>query len=228
MTGGVVYRGVGLTGLHGIYLYGDLCNGIISGLRRVNGTWQTAPLASTEHGTGADHSAGLGIVSFGEDDDGNVYMLDYGHEHDGGAWDNGGLYLIELASPATTAPLATFSADPVSITPGQAASLSWSTSGAATVTIDQAVGSVAENGTLAVSPAATTVYTLTATGANGLVTTRSATVTVTLPAPSSLVASPQSASEILLGWDYTSVSGRSSRLSAARAQAAATSLRSIR
>ena len=59
---------------------------------------------------------------------------------------------------------------PGSVNQGQAASLSWTTANATTITIDQGVGSVAASGTRSVSPAVTTTYTLTASGPGGTVT----------------------------------------------------------
>jgi hypothetical protein len=58
-------------------------------------------------------------------------------------------------------------ATPASITAGQSATLNWSTSGATAVTIQPAVGTVAQSGTFTVTPAQTTNYTLTATGPSG-------------------------------------------------------------
>jgi hypothetical protein len=60
-----------------------------------------------------------------------------------------------------------FEANPVSIAPGQSSTLSWTTTGAATVTISPTVGSVAVNGSVQVTPAQTTTYTLTATSSDG-------------------------------------------------------------
>jgi PKD repeat protein len=74
-------------------------------------------------------------------------------------------------------PTATFSASPQTINSGQSATLTWSTSGATAVSINQGIGTVTTSGTRTVSPAATTTYTLTATNANGSVT-QSVTVTV--------------------------------------------------
>jgi len=71
-----------------------------------------------------------------------------------------------------------FSASPSHITPGQTSLLSWTTTGAKTVTISN-VGNVATSGSKSVSPTTTTTYTLTATGADG-VTSVSAAVTVTV------------------------------------------------
>jgi len=63
-----------------------------------------------------------------------------------------------------------FSASPGSISPGASSTLSWDVSGAATVSIDQGIGSVALSGSRAVSPVASTTYTLMATNAAGSVT----------------------------------------------------------
>ena len=61
---------------------------------------------------------------------------------------------------------------------GAASTLTWSSTNATTITINQGIGTVAASGTRSVSPASTTIYTITATNASGAVT-RTATVTVT-------------------------------------------------
>ena len=71
-----------------------------------------------------------------------------------------------------------FTASPDTISPGQPATLSWNVSGATTVTIQPAVGSVNPSGSEQVSPTTTTTYTLTATNGAGT-TQEAATVTVT-------------------------------------------------
>ncbi|HEV7572010.1 MAG TPA: hypothetical protein VGQ21_10985 [Thermoanaerobaculia bacterium] len=89
-------------------------------------------------------------------------------------------------------PTATFSAAPTSITAGQSSTLTWTSSNATSISIDNGVGSQALNGPVSVSPASTTTYTLTATGPGGT-TTKTATVTVTQPAPTATFsASPTS------------------------------------
>lgn len=86
-----------------------------------------------------------------------------------------------------------FSASPTNISKGGSSLLSWTTTGASTVTINNGVGTVSTNGSHSVSPTATTTYTLTATGADG-VTSVSAAVTVTVggavPSVLSFTASP--------------------------------------
>jgi hypothetical protein len=51
--------------LQGIYLFGDFCSGQVGGLRRTNTGWESTVLLETPHS----------ITSFGEDESGNVYLL---------------------------------------------------------------------------------------------------------------------------------------------------------
>lgn len=73
--------------------------------------------------------------------------------------------------------ISSFTASPSTITPGSTGTLSWSTSGATSLSIDQSVGTVTGLTSIGVSPLATTTYTLTATNNTGSVS-RSATVNV--------------------------------------------------
>ena len=73
------------------------------------------------------------------------------------------------------------SASPTTITTGAASTLTWSSTNATSVSINQGIGAVALSGTRSVSPASTTTYTVTATNAAGSVT---ATATVTTTASS--------------------------------------------
>ena len=79
-------------------------------------------------------------------------------------------------------PTVTISADPNNIVAGQSTTLSWSSTNADTVVIDQDIGAVPINGTTSVSPSETTTYTINATGPGGTATA-SVTVTVTYPPP---------------------------------------------
>lgn len=80
-------------------------------------------------------------------------------------------------SPNTTpAPFVTISASPTTLTAGQSTTLTWSSANATTVTLAGS-GQVALNGSLVVTPGATTTYTATATGPGG---TQTANVTVTV------------------------------------------------
>jgi glucose/arabinose dehydrogenase len=76
VTGGYVYRGEGMPDLQGQYLFADFCSGLLwSGSSDDGETWtMSAPVGT-----------GLGISTFGEDADGNLYVTDLG---------GGGVYLI--------------------------------------------------------------------------------------------------------------------------------------
>jgi NHL repeat len=63
-----------------------------------------------------------------------------------------------------------FVAVPGSIKPGMFSTLSWTTSGATSVEIDNGIGVMAANGAVQIQPAATTTYTLTARGPGGMAT----------------------------------------------------------
>jgi hypothetical protein len=68
VTGGYVYRGEKLPEWYGIYLYGDYGSGFVWGLLRDDqGTWQNNLLFQT----------GLTISSFGEDEQGEIYLVGY-------------------------------------------------------------------------------------------------------------------------------------------------------
>ena len=77
-------------------------------------------------------------------------------------------------------PAITFTASPPAILAGGSSTLSWNVTGATTVSINNGIGTVAASGTQSVSPAATTTYTLSATGPGGS-NTGTATVTVVPP-----------------------------------------------
>jgi glucose/arabinose dehydrogenase len=67
VTGGYVYRGQNLPDFHGVYLYGDFCSGVVWGLLRLpDGSWQNAALFET----------GANITSFGQDEAGEIYLVD--------------------------------------------------------------------------------------------------------------------------------------------------------
>lgn len=118
----------------------------------------------------------------------------------------------QLTITVVPPPTATFSVTPTSISAGEAATLSWTTTDATTVSIDNGVGAVAGSGTTSIAPSATTTYTLTASGIGGS-TTKQVTLTVTPPKPQiTFTASPHTIAEgesATLSWrvlDATSVS----------------------
>ena len=69
VTGGYVYRG-SLPEWNGIYLYGDYCTGFIWGLINSDEGWQAQVLFDTD----------ARITSFGQDEAGEVYLLNDGGE----------------------------------------------------------------------------------------------------------------------------------------------------
>lgn len=66
ITGGYVYRGQDYPGLYGSYIYGDYCNGNIWGLNNQAGEWANQLLLDTS----------LSISTFGEDENGELYLAD--------------------------------------------------------------------------------------------------------------------------------------------------------
>lgn len=76
VTGGFVYRGVDLPDLQGVYIFGDYCSGLIWGsVPKDQNSWDTRILFSTAYR----------IASFGEDQNGEIYLLDL----------NGSIYRLE-------------------------------------------------------------------------------------------------------------------------------------
>jgi hypothetical protein len=118
---------------------------------------------------------------------------------------------VTVTPAAATKPvIVRFAAAPSSINSGQSSLLSWATTGASTVTINNGVGSVPVNGSQSVSPTTTTTYTLTATSSDG-VTAVTAAVTVTVAgtpaAPVQILTfsaspaySPASGAPVVLSW----------------------------
>jgi hypothetical protein len=81
-----------------------------------------------------------------------------------------------VSGPGVPAITATLSASPGTISPGGAATLTWSVSDG-TASLDQGLGSVALSGSRTVTPGTTTTYTLSASTSAGSVT-RTVTVVV--------------------------------------------------
>jgi len=66
ITGGVVYRGTGVPGLAGAYLFTDYCNGTIRAVRAQDGAVSDERVFDAE---------GANLVAFGEDAGGEVYVM---------------------------------------------------------------------------------------------------------------------------------------------------------
>lgn len=123
-----------------------------------------------------------------------------------------GLVACTPTPPTVLAPdIVQFDADPASIAPGGSSTLRWQVDGATSVVVtdqdDAEIASVAGDGEQAVSPAATTEYTLTATGPGGVST---ATTTVTVedvvpgaPQITSFTAVVVRGSQVQLAWTAT-------------------------
>lgn len=78
VTGGYIYRGEAVPALEGVYLYSDYCSGRIwMAYRDANLDWQDSLLLES----------GLQVSSFGEDEQGELLVIDYG----------GGLYKLVAA-----------------------------------------------------------------------------------------------------------------------------------
>jgi uncharacterized protein YkwD/chitodextrinase len=131
-----------------------------------------------------------------------------------GYWttDFGSVVEAAVTPPGTTQPpaalpsVASFSASPSAITAGQSATLIWNVTGAATITIDNGVGTVSSATSAKVAPTKTTTYTLTASNTVGSVTARVA-VTVAAAAdtqpptvPGNVSAIAKSSTTVSLSW----------------------------
>ncbi|HEX7364976.1 MAG TPA: CARDB domain-containing protein [Dehalococcoidia bacterium] len=90
---------------------------------------------------------------------------------------------ITISTQGGQPSIISFNAEQASISAGQSANLSWNVSGATTITIDQGIGNVALTGTRAVTPAATTIYTLTASSSAGTATATTQVVVTGTSAP---------------------------------------------
>ena len=139
-------------------------------------------------------------VNFGKtiaEDNGTLVVAAELDLHDG--TQTGQVHLFPLCS-------ATLTVQPAAIAPGQSTTLSWSTAQADTCTIEPGIGPVTTSGTVALSPAETTTYTITAQGPYGR-TTRQTTVwvgtqppTVDLSAAAQTITNGQST---ILSWNST-------------------------
>jgi hypothetical protein len=85
-----------------------------------------------------------------------------------------------------------FAPIPATIDFGQSSSLQWEVQNATTVTIDNSIGTVGLTGAHAISPAASTTYTITATNAVGTVTAKTTLTVITSVQIISFTATPTS------------------------------------
>jgi hypothetical protein len=88
--------------------------------------------------------------------------------------------------------IVSFAPNPATVDFGQSSSLQWVVENATTVTIDNSIGTVGLTGSHAISPAATTNYTITASNANGTVTASTTLTVITSVKILSFTATPTS------------------------------------
>lgn len=100
---------------------------------------------------------------------------------------------VSVTVAYVAAPTGSFSASPATIAPGATSTLSWTSSGATSASIDNGVGNLTQvsSGSINASPSATTTYTLTLTGLGGTIT-KQITVTVVPTPTGTFSASPTS------------------------------------
>ncbi|MBL8238884.1 MAG: PQQ-dependent sugar dehydrogenase [Bryobacterales bacterium] len=67
VTGGVVYRGSRFRDVEGTYIFGDYCRGQVWAAKQLGGEWRRVAMGLTR----------TQLVSFGEDDAGEIYLVDY-------------------------------------------------------------------------------------------------------------------------------------------------------
>jgi len=104
---------------------------------------------------------------------------------------NTGSAISSFSVAVNSPPTVNLSADPGSIVAGGSSVLSWTSSNADSLRIDNGIGAVTAGGSITVRPTASTTYTITASGPGGT-TTKSATVTVLQPPSVSITAMPDS------------------------------------
>jgi peptidoglycan-associated lipoprotein len=95
-------------------------------------------------------------------------------------------------APITAQPTVTLNASPTSVSPGQSATLGWSSTNATDLDIEPGVGKVAPQGSTPVAPTTSTTYTITATGTGGSAT---ATARIDVNAPSGAMTTEQPTSQ---------------------------------
>lgn len=84
VIGGYRYRGAAIKALRGIYLFGDFCTGAVwGGRQQTDGRWTQQHLLSSK----------LHISTFGEDEAGEIYLVDYSTEE-------GALYKLVADAPS--------------------------------------------------------------------------------------------------------------------------------
>lgn len=100
-----------------------------------------------------------------------------------------GCLTFQIAPPNASQPVGSlpvigvFSNNPATINPGGTSILLWNVSGANSINIDNGIGPVNAAGIKLISPATSTVYTISATNSNGTVTQSAMTIVYSAPLP---------------------------------------------
>jgi PKD repeat protein len=144
----------------------------------LNWTTTNATSVSIDHGLGAQPLSGSTSVSPSST---TTYTLT--------ATGPGGQLTSQATVTISGGPAVTFTANPTTISPGQSSTLSWTTTNATSVSIDNGIGSKPLGGSVTVSPSVSTSYILTAIGPSGT-TTVEARVTVATPPTVNATATP--------------------------------------
>ena len=118
---------------------------------------------------------------------------------------------VTVSAPGPQPPvISSFAASPAALQPGQSSTLSWTVTGATSLALDGGVGNVTGASSKTVSPSATTVYTLTATNADGS-TSKTASVTVSAPTNATVAVDTsqdhQTISPYVYGYNAASTAG---------------------
>jgi len=131
-----------------------------------------------------------GVLSSSESFDTNtlstgMHTLYFKVQDNTGDWSDEVRAQITISGAAATSEpvINSFKVDPGSISPGGYTILSWDISGATSASIDQEIGNVALNGTMAIAPAKTTTYILTAQNATGTTNARARVLVSAPPLP---------------------------------------------
>ena len=117
------------------------------------------------------------------------------------------LRVVVVQNHSVPLPTAQLTAIPNVIFFGQSANLVWITNGAASIEIDQGIGSVAPAGSVQVSPFKTVTYTLTATNATGSIT-KTTTLAVMPLSGNNIFLSPALRHQTIKGWEATAEAGQ--------------------
>jgi glucose/arabinose dehydrogenase len=117
ITGGFRYRGDDFPSLAGIYFYADFCTGRIWGATESGGSWTTQELLDTT----------LGIPSFGEGEDGELYVVSRA----------GAVYRITAAGGSPDLRIESLGLSAASVAPGGQVTVSYNVANRGTGTVSQ-------------------------------------------------------------------------------------------